>query len=370
VALGDLTPAQRARLVTRAAEVLRAGGLIVLPTETVYGVAGTAGAGLERLRSMFPAIAPTGHTWHAPDPALVRRVVPLRSPLHRRLLARLAPGPVRFLVPCTPTELAALRQALAAPSGVFEGGGEFAARVPDHEFTRSVLGEVDACLFMERLAAIAGPGGGPPTGAIGGIDLVVDDGPPRLGRPSTSVRLLGTGGWQVVEEGALAARAIEARLVRTILLVCTGNTCRSPMASAIGRALVADAGPGAVPTRFVSAGVAAEEGAPASEAAASALRAMSIPFERHRARALTRDEVARADAIWTMTPAHVQAVVGMDPAARERTATLDPSGAPIPDPIGSPEPVYRRAAEQIRDLLVRRLADLDRADPPDAGDDR
>lgn len=356
--------------VARAADTLRRGGLVVLPTETVYGLAASASTtALARLHALLDAAAGTPvpgrwHTWHAPSTDELLRIAPPRSPLHRRLITRLAPGPVRFLIEMNPGELAAALAKLGVPSGVVDSGASLAARVPDHPLAAAVLREAPAPVVMERLDALGWGDArrAEPVPAEAPIDLVLDAGPARLGKPSTTLRLLQNGGYELASEGAITARAVERRAERTILFVCTGNTCRSPMAQAIAdhlwSGLAAAAGPGAVPTRFASSGLGAIDGEPPSPEALAALAEMGIPARPGLSRSLTPAMVADAEAVYTMTAEHARAVLDRMPEARDKVRPIDPEG-PIPDPIGRPPEVYRRTAERLAALIAPLLAQLD-----------
>jgi len=73
----------------------------------------------------------------------------------------------------------------------------------------------------------------------GKVDLVLDAGPPRFSKPSTIVRVR-QDSYEIVRPGIYDQRIIERLLRTTILFVCSGNTCRSPMAEAIARHILAD----------------------------------------------------------------------------------------------------------------------------------
>src|SRR5881394_3387921 len=94
-----------------------------------------------------------------------------------------------------------------------------------------------------------------------GITAIVDDGPTRLGKPSTAVRLNLDGGYDVLPGGLYDERYVRKKVERVVLFVCTGNTCRSPMAAAIAQDFVARS-KSPIPTRVMSAGVAAVAGEP------------------------------------------------------------------------------------------------------------
>jgi protein-tyrosine phosphatase len=150
-----------------------------------------------------------------------------------------------------------------------------------------------------------------------------------------------------------------------ILFVCTGNTCRSPMAETIAMHLARPAREAAGPkvsTIFRSAGMSAAAGEPATPEAIRALsrlRVDPVHLIHHRSHELSRQALAEAEVIYAMTASHARAVAAMDPTAAARTQLVDPSGQDIPDPIGHPQEVYTRTAERLMEAIRQRLAELE-----------
>jgi protein-tyrosine-phosphatase len=147
---------------------------------------------------------------------------------------------------------------------------------------------------------------------------------------------------------------------RLFLFVCSGNTCRSPMAAAIANAEIAARLGVAfedletVNVRALSYGVSARAGAPLTPEARRALRSLNVPVGPHAARNLTPELARQAEAIYCMTRAHRAAVIEMIPSAAGKAHCLDPEGD-IEDPIGSGIETYLKVAERIRSLVRWRL---------------
>lgn len=143
-----------------------------------------------------------------------------------------------------------------------------------------------------------------------------------------------------------------------LLFVCTGNTCRSPMAVAIAEGLLARRGIGSDRVRLSSAGVSAGSGAPASHETAEAVRSLGFVMGRHSSRPIHRSDIDDADVIFTMTSGHRSSVLAIAPGAADKVLTLDPDRIDVADPIGAGQETYNQTAAQICDLIQRRLGEL------------
>ena len=107
--------------------------------------------------------------------------------------------------------------------------------------------------------------------------------------------------------------------------------------------------------RVRSAGVMTGGGSPASAQAVEAMGQAGIGLTGHTSSALTEDLIQDADAIYTMTDSHRQAVLAHSPSSAEKVQRLDP-GQDIIDPFGAPVDVYVQTAEMIKQALAYRLA--------------
>jgi len=158
---------------------------------------------------------------------------------------------------------------------------------------------------------------------------------------------------------------------RLFLFVCSGNTCRSPMAAAIANVEIAArlaipfTALETVNVRALSAGVSARVGAPLTDEAAEVLRSLSVPVQPHAARNLTLELANEAELIFCMTSAHRKAVIEMLPSVAGKTYCLD-TEVDIADPIGKGMAAYVACAKQIQRLVRLRLDQINLPAPAQA----
>jgi protein-tyrosine phosphatase len=143
-----------------------------------------------------------------------------------------------------------------------------------------------------------------------------------------------------------------------IIIICTGNTCRSPMAEGILKSLLEERGVADI--RVTSAGIGAMDGLPATPFAIEAARAWNVDISGHLSRQLTKRLIAEADLILAMSREHVEFVARQDRNAMKKTflikgfpASYLPSQESVRDPIGGTLDEYNQTFMELDEVLRR-----------------
>jgi protein-tyrosine phosphatase len=286
------------------------------------------------------------------------------SPMARRLARKCWPGPLTILVP-GPHPDSVISRLPDEVQRLCTIDGRIGMRVPADPMAMEVLrinaGPVLTCNSGSTEFEPAGTATELLQTLSDQIDILIDGGQCRFSRPSTVVEIMGEE-VHVVRRGVIDERALKRMSDVNILIVCTGNTCRSPMAEGLLKARLAkslgcdpnglsDAG-----FHVESAGIEAMPGGGVSAEAVEALKPFHVDISCHSSQPVTERLVQNADLILTMTNAHRMALLARWPMAAGRTFLLG-HDTDISDPIGMPLEYYSVCADQIDKHLESWLKD-------------
>ncbi|MBM4005119.1 MAG: threonylcarbamoyl-AMP synthase [Planctomycetes bacterium] len=356
-------------LVHRAVQTLAEGGLVAFPTETVYGLAASAlhSDAVQRLHDIKGRKPGHGFTLAIRSVEEALDFAPHMSPLAVRLARRCWPGPITLVVDDEHPDSLVGR----LPENVRKlvvSDGTLGMRAPAH------------ALIMNAMRLAVGPlvltsaNRSGESEAVTGVDvvkflgddvgLVLDDGRCKFAQPSSVVRVRGQS-YQIERSGVIVDSTLRRLASYVLLFVCTGNTCRSPMAEVLMRRRFADRLGCQLQeleergVMVMSAGIAAMAGGHATPEADQAVRARGVDLAHHESQPLSDRLIRFADTILTMTRGHRDAILSQWPEVASRIGLVASNNTDIGDPIGGPPELYQRCAEQIDHQLADWLQRFD-----------
>ena len=334
-------------LVKQAVEIIRKGGIVALPTETVYGLGVCAGKRsaveklylLKRRSKEKPLAFALGNIDKA-----IKDYFDTLPPFGHRLIEKFWPGPLTIIY-YTP------------------GDKKIGVRIPANVITNKILNAVDDAVYLPS-ANISGQKEAMSALEVedtfdNQLDLIVDGGKCAYSKPSTVVDLTSRP-FKILREGVIAERDIVKTFLRKrILFVCAGNSCRSPMAQFLLHKYLKEAR-SYFDERYeiISRGISAPEGLKASSSVVSILKEEEgLDASKFHAQRLDRSAVLSSDLIFCMEDAQAKHILEVEPKAEGRVFNLKkflPSEAEkdIPDPIGRNLTVYREVFSLIKEAIL------------------
>lgn len=356
-------------LISEAAAIIDSGGLVAFPTETVYGIAcRVKNDSLARLDELKGRSAGKHYTLHIGQKNSVGDYVPTIGLKTKKLIQNVWPGPLTIVFELDEKDIEKKRKNLEEE--VFHRlykDHSIGVRCPDNKIAALLLRQTS----FPVVAPSANITDNPP--AINGdhvleqlagrIDLLLDAGPCKYKKSSTVVKI-GKRGLEILRPGFYSRTELETLSQVKFLFVCTGNTCRSPMAEGIFRKYLAEKlqcnidDLDKVGYKISSAGIIGSSGFPATAEAVTACAALGVDIKAHRNKALSKELIKESDIVFAMEQIHRERVIALDQKAAKRCLLLA-GDMGIPDPIGHPQRFYNNCAKLIERFVQKRISELE-----------
>lgn len=354
--------------IKEAAELIDSGGLVAFPTETVYGIACRISKdSLERLDKIKTRDSDKHYTLHIGHKDEVNKYVPTIGLRAKKLIRSAWPGPLTMVFDLDENDINKQRKSI--DKEVFERlykNNSIGIRCPDNLVATMLLQQTNNPV----VAPSANKAGGAPAvdanqvveQLSGQIDMLLDAGPCKYKESSTVVKM-GRKGLEILRLGVYSWAELEVLSQVQILFVCTGNTCRSPMAEGIFRKYLAEKLHCKVEHldkmgyKVVSAGTIGSTGYPASAEAVAVCAVKGINIGDHRNKGLSRSLIRDSDFIFVMERVHRDVIISLEPEAANRCLLLA-GNEDIPDPMGYPQKKYESCARLIEKAIKERISEL------------
>lgn len=348
-------------LVHIAVQALVEGRLVALPAETAYHVfaSGLRPDAVEKLAALAQAQQTRRPCIFLRSPQEALDYSPTLSRVASRMVYRGWPGPLVLELRADQEE--SLSSSLPEPvrSQLLIDGKYLPQRVAAHEAIVQAMRLMPGPLVAASMIDPQGQAicGGDQAAHAGGdaVAVVINDGPTHYGGFASTVRIDGHA-CRLIAPGVIESEMLQRMSQLMVLLVCTGNTCRSPMAEAILRDLLTQRFPqlfaGAMPPATIgSAGLSAFPGGPAASEAISVMKKRGLNLHNHQSHSISERTLRQADLILAMTNSHRSAIVERMPELSSKVHLISGGNSDVSDPFGGDESGYEVCADELTQYL-------------------